>query len=114
MPERSERGQRFSNGYGWRELPERVELDHDVHAIADPPTDFFKWRQRLLQVLARDVMAMSGFGSDVEWPNLHRGDSYGENRLGQIVGPMKEIVQIVETRDACRRSLIPETPIAGG
>ena len=71
-----------------------MELDHDVHAVADRRADLAERLQAFLQVRPRDVLPVARFGERIERPDLHAGDSLLEERLRQLVGVVQERVEV--------------------
>src|SRR5687768_6247863 len=57
---------------------QRVELDHDVHAVAHGRTDLPEGLERLLQVFQGDVQPVRGLGVRIERPDLHGADALFE------------------------------------
>ena len=77
-----------------RQVPERVQLDHDVHLVADRAADLAKRLERLVQLLRTDVVPAPALGGEVERPDLHAGDVLLEQAVRQLVGAMQEGIEI--------------------
>ena len=77
------------------QAPERMELDHDVHLVADRLPDLAEGLQRRVQLLRADVPAGGAFGGDVEGPDLHAGDALLQQGVRQFVGPVEEAFEIL-------------------
>jgi hypothetical protein len=73
-----------------------VELDHDFHAVADGTADLLKGLQRRLEIRPGDRPTVARLGGEVERPDLHRRDAFGQERVGELVGPVEEGVEIIE------------------
>jgi hypothetical protein len=58
-----------------RQAPQRMELHHDVHAIADRRANLAERLESFLQIGARDVLPVARFSERIEWPDLHPGDA---------------------------------------
>jgi len=69
-----------------------VELDGDVHRIADSLADAADRLQSGLQVSGGDPLAACPLGKPVEWPDLHRRDPLVEQRLRERDRLFVEIV----------------------
>ena len=78
-----------------QQLPHRVELDHDVHLVADGSANLLERRQRGLKIRCGDIVPVAFFRRDVERPDLHRRDALGEKLRGELAGPVQEGVEIV-------------------
>ena len=89
--------------------PERMELHHDVHPVADRAPDLLEGLQRPLQFLGRDVEAAGAFRGRVEGPDLHARDALVEQGQRQFIRAVQEAVQVLI------RSLgLPHMPIGDG
>ena len=76
-------------------LPERVQLDHDVHAVTDGRAHLLDRLERLAHLLGRDREAVVRQGGAVERPDLHRRQTLREQVLGELVGPVQERVEVL-------------------
>ena len=76
-------------------VPERVQLDHDVHRGRPPRRASSRSARAPSQLVGRDVLAAVLASANVERPDLHRRDALGEQALGQLVGPVQEGVEIL-------------------
>ena len=72
-----------------------MELDHDVHAVADRAADLAERLERLVELGGADVEAARRLGGVVERPDLHAGDALAEQALGQLVGAVQERVEVL-------------------
>ena len=75
---------------GRGQIPERMELDHDVHAIADRLADLAEGLQRPVEIGVGDVAALAGRGISVEGPDLHAGDALLEQARSKLIGPVRK------------------------
>ena len=98
-PVRRERLRDLDRG---RQIPERVELDVDVHVVADRPPDLLERGERLFQVRGRDPRPVRGLRVLVERPDLHAGVALALQRERQLVGAVEEGVEVL-VRPAGRR-----------
>src|SRR6266704_3498119 len=73
-----------------------MELDHDVHAIADRLANLLEWHDRLLHLRRRDIETAVLLRRWIERPDLHRGDPAFEQAFRQGVGPIHERIEILE------------------
>ena len=84
VPEGGVGRQRLGDLHRRQQLPHRVELDHDVHPVADRLADLLERLQRRLQVGGGDVLAARLLGGMVERPDLHRRDALVEQLLRPV------------------------------
>ena len=94
-PEGIELLQRRHDPLGRGQIPQGVELDHDVHAIADRLADLAEGLQRPVEIGAGDVAALAGRGIIVEGPDLHAGDALLQQARGQLIGMGQEGLEIL-------------------
>ena len=79
VPERVERRERPGDRDGGQQLPQRMELDHDVHPVADRLADLLE-RLQARTSGRRGEMSTPRLASaaEIERPDLHRRDALGE------------------------------------
>src|SRR5262249_43074886 len=78
-----------------RQVPERVELDHQLDAVADRLAHLAKRLDALAQILERDRLAARGLRVRIEWPDLHAGDALLEQALGERSRIGQEPVEVL-------------------
>ena len=76
------------------QVPQPVELHHDVHLVTDGPSDLLERLQPLAQLRGGDGEALGLVGDGVEGPDLHGGDSLLQQVLGQCPGIGHERLEI--------------------
>src|SRR5688572_17592271 len=96
VPEGVELRKRLRDALRGEQAPEGMKLHHDVHPVADHCANLSERLERSLQIGRRDVLTLARFGVGIEGPNLHPGDAALEKRLRQLVGTVKEGVEILE------------------
>ena len=95
-PERAILLERPRDPLGLVQIPQRVELGHDLDAIAHRLADLAKRLQRRPRDLrAEQETAVAALGERIEGPDLHRGVAFGQQALRQLVGAMHECDLIV-------------------
>ena len=109
MPVRVELGERAGEPLRHRQAPQRMELDHDVHAVADGLADLGERFERGIELGRRDVPAGRALGGDVEGPDLHAGDALLEQRQGKLVGAMQEGFEVL-----VGTLLVADAPVGDG
>ncbi len=72
-----------------------MQLDHDVHAVADRVADLAERLERLLELGRADVVAARALGGEVERPDLHARDALLEQALRELVGAVEEGVEVL-------------------
>ena len=72
-----------------------MELDHDLHLVADRAADFLERFERRLQICRGDVDAVVLFRREIERPDLHGRDALREKIGRQFVGAVQEGVEVV-------------------
>ena len=73
--------QRPRDADGGRQAPERVQLDHDIHPVADRVPDLPEGFEPPLQPFRGDEEPASLLGIGIEGPDLHRRDPLREQAL---------------------------------
>src|SRR5580698_8799635 len=76
-----------------------MELNHDVHFVADGLANLLEGHQRRYEVGTRNVVALSLDGRRVEWPDLHSRDAFGEKFEGKFVRSVEKTIQVIEVLD---------------
>ena len=87
--------QRVGDAKQRRQCPEAMQFDHDFHVAADRVADLAERLQRLVEVGQRNARAVGGLGSDIERPDLHGADAFGEQALGKVAGIVAPREQIL-------------------
>jgi hypothetical protein len=85
-----------------------VELDHDVHLVADRGPDPAERLERRVELVGRYVEAAPALRGVVERPDLHAGDALLQQGVGEVVGAVEEGVEVLV--GAGRRV---QAPVAG-
>ena len=91
-----------------RQAPQAVELDHDVHAVANRRADLAKRLQRQVQVGIADVLAVAALGRWVKRPDFHGRDAFTQQGLGHLVGPVQKSLQVF-----VRPLVLTQAPVGG-
>jgi hypothetical protein len=73
-----------------------VQLHHQVHGVAAGLADQAEGFQAFGDLLRRDAHAAIGEGGAVEGPDLHAGDTFGQQRTRQLHRVVFEGMQIVQ------------------
>src|SRR5690606_24614931 len=75
--------------------PHGVELQHDVHRVADALADLPQRLEPRAQLGRGDLLTVGLFRDGVEGPDLHRGHALFEQALGQRSGVGEEGLQVL-------------------
>jgi hypothetical protein len=72
------------------EVPQRVELGHDLDAIADRRADLAVRLEPDLQIFRRQQTAVGSLGERIERPDLHRRVAFRQQALREFVRALHE------------------------
>ena len=76
------------------EVPDRVQLQHDVHRIADGLADLRDHGDPGAEVRGRDVIPLGRRRVGIERPDLHRADALVEQLPGELGRPVDGQLQV--------------------
>src|SRR3712207_1893413 len=76
--------------FGHRQAPQRVELDHNVHLVADGLADLGERLKSYLEFGWGYVIAVAALGGEIERPDLHAGNALLQQRMRQIIGVVQK------------------------
>ena len=92
-----------------RDVPERVQLDHDVDRRADRRPDLPERLERAIEVGGTDVVPEARLGVRVERPDLHPGDALGEQVAGELVRTVEERIEVLVRALGLARAAAPSS-----
>src|SRR5260370_31929107 len=91
-----------------------MELDHDLHFVADGFSDFFEWFDRPLHLFRADEQAVILLRRWIERPNFHRANSALQQAFGKRVGTIHKAVEVFVGTFALAKAPVRHRPDIGG